>query len=732
MNGPTLVRSFPAEKSPASPTDAPGTPAERTSSSPEDSLSELDLSSCRAELMDPASWAETLSRFGRTMRLAVALTDTDGNLLGSCHNSQPLWSRVRNAAPGPGAACSFCLHPAVPCHAVPDALASGEIVCVQDQTGLAHAAIPLLLGNQRLGALIAGQVFAHYPQPLALQRVALRFGVSQQELWEMAVHQVPLSLSTLHLYAELLSSLGKAFLQQRYAAILDRKLLETIQRYRLMIEGSKDHALFTVDHKGYITSWNSGAERLLGYNEAEIRGSNYSVFFTPEDVRNAIPKREIERAEQNGRVEHEGWQVRKDGKRFWSETIMARLGESGVREYGSLLRDVTEQRQSLEAAMQAQKLESIGVLAGGIAHDFNNLLTSILGNVSLAVEGLPPAHPSRTLLQIAERSSLKAADLVAQLLAYAGKGNSVATRFDLSRLIEDILPLIETSIPKTVQMELNLPQGLPWMVGEATEMQQIVMNLVINGAEATASSGGTVWVSTGVTVLDSDDESHPDGIYLEVRDSGCGMDAITRRRIFDPFFTTKSTGRGLGLAAVSGIVRRLKGRMDVQSALGKGSTFRIVFPAVPAQAVEKAVPVQSDLPGTGLVLVVDDDPMVRGLACAVLQRHGYSVLVAENGEKAVSVFRSNADEIDAVLLDLTMPVMGGGTAFQLMNELRPDIPVIISSGYAEAEVREQFTSALAGVIQKPYSMSDLRKKIAAVLSHRKTGRMHLSAGGSDL
>jgi PAS domain S-box-containing protein len=705
---------------------AHATPREQHQKLAEPELSDLDVSRWSAELLDPDGWGEILSQYGRTMKLAVALTDIHGNMLGPCHNPQPVWSLTRkgmrpvratessSAQSSPG--CPFCLIPDSSCNAVAEALTTGETVYVHEASGMAHVAIPLILGTRRLGTLIAGQTLAKYPQPLALQRVASYFGVSQQDLWHAAVHMVPISRATLRLYADLLASLGQAFLRQRYSAILDRDLHRMNERYRMMIDGSTDHALFTVDGRGCVTSWNPGAERLLGYTEAEIVGKNCSAFFTPEDIQSGLPAREILLVEERGRVEDEGWRVRKDGMRFFSETVTARLGGIGskgdVPEYGRLLHDVTQERKAAESVLQAQKLESIGVLAGGIAHDFNNLLTGILGNVSLAMVGLPEDDPTRPLLDVAERSSIKAAALVAQLLTYAGKGDSNVTRFDLSTLIAEVLPLIETSIPKAVQLELSLAPGLPWMRADASEIQQIVMNLVINGAEAIGPGGGSLRVSTG--------ESQPDGVYFEVRDSGCGMDDVTQRRIFEPFFTTKFTGRGLGLAAVSGIVRRLKGRLEVESAPGEGSTFRIVFPGVPAQAPEPKVTVKADLHGSGVILVVDDDPMVRNFAHAVLERYGYSVLTAENGITAVNLFRSNAETIRAVLLDLTMPVMGGGEAFRLMNEIRPEIPIIISSGYSESTIREQFTNALAGVIRKPYTVSELREKIEAVLTLRKS------------
>jgi PAS domain S-box-containing protein len=577
-----------------------------------------------------------------------------------------------------------------------------------------------MLGTRRVGALIAGQVFAEYPQSLALQRVAKYFGVSSQEVWNLGVRTLPLSHATLRLYADLLQSLGEAFLGQRYAAILDRERVEQDQRYRLMIEASTDRALLTVDRTGHVTSWNAGAERLLGYKESEVKGRDYSLFFTPEDARSGIPKREILRTEQDGWLKHEGWQVRKDGTRFFSETVMSRLDQGVSGEYGRLLHDVTAERNAAQAAMEAQKLESIGVLAGGIAHDFNNLLTGILGNVTLAISSMAEDHPALPHLEIAERCSLKAAALVAQLLAYAGKSTAVVSRFDLSVLISELLPLIRTAIPKTVRLDLHLQPGLPWIEADSIEIEQIVMNLVINGAEAIGPEGGSVRVTTGVAARDSHEGNQPDTVYLEVQDSGCGMDEATQSRIFDPFFTTKFTGRGLGLAAVSGIVRRLSGRVDVKTAPGVGSTFRIALPAVAREAPAQKVVAKTDLHGTGLILVVDDDPNVLNLARAILERYGYSVLIAENGKAALQVFRDNAETITAVLMDLTMPLMGGGEAFRLMNEIRPEIPIIISSGYCETQVREQFTEALAGVIQKPYTVAELGRKIEAVLTRKKT------------
>ena len=721
----------------------PGDKENATETAIETALSDVDFVRWHAELLDPESWGEILNTFGRTMKLAVALADDKGNLIGPIHNQQPVWSLARSGAHSgtsdappqqTSPVCLFCLLPPSPCSALEAALTTSQTIYTSDQSGLTHATIPLFLGHRRLGVLVAGQCFSQYPQPLALQRAAKHFGVAPQPLWECAIHQVPVSRATLRLYADLLAALGRAFLRQRYASILNRELLQTSERFRLMVEGSKDYAMLTVDGKGCVTSWNPGAANLFGYTEAEIVGEDYSALFTPEDLRSGIPKFNIQQAAESDWFEEEGWQLRKDGTRFLSESVIAKLGEGDATEYGFLLCDVTEARKAAESALQAQKLESIGILAGGIAHDFNNLLTGILGNLSLAMLDLPGDSPARPLLDLAERSSMKAAALVGQLLVYAGRSPAVVTQFDLSALISEIVPLVQTSVPKSVRLTLSLRPDLPWIVADSTEIQQIVMNLVINAAEAVGDAvgeeGGSVHVSTGLAGLSAGTGNSTDGVYIEVRDTGCGMDAATKRKIFDPFFTTKFTGRGLGLAAVSGIVQRLKGEMDVESVPGEGSTFRIVFPAARARVPVPVKAVAADPQGTGVILVVDDDPLIRDLVRGILERRGYTVLHAENGKTAVAMFRANTEIIKAVLLDLTMPVMGGKEAFYLMREIQSEIPIIISTGYGDIEARDNFGTLVSGIIQKPYTTAALVEQIAASIAHtKKPGAEVLRATG---
>lgn len=682
-------------------------------------LSGVELSpDLRAELLDPESWNKTLELYARTMGLAVGVTDTEGHLLGMCHNPQPIWSLARDSRPEWDASCPFCLaSPRLLCTAITGALRTDRLVLAHDEAGFAHVALPLSLGNRHLGVLLAGQVFDRYPEPLPLERMAREFGLSAQRLWHLARQQVPMSRAQLQVYGDLLGTLGKAFLRQRYSAILERKLAETNRRFRLLVEGLEGSALLTVDAAGRIASWNSGAERLLGYTEAEILGREYSRIFTPEDVREGVPGNEMQKAETEGRVEDEHWLVRKDGSRFLAIGILSSVGPEGAREFGKIMHDITERRKTEEAVRQAQKLESLGVLAGGIAHDFNNLLTSILGNASLILDTSFEFDPNRSKLEAIVASSKRAADLTSQLLAYAGKGRFVITKFDLSALISQMLHLIQTSIPRIVRLELELAPDLPWIEADASQIQQVVMNLAINAAEAIGPDGGTVRVSTGVADVGPGDESKPGRyVYMEVRDSGSGMDEDTKAKIFDPFFTTKFTGRGLGLAAVSGIVRGHKGSMLVTSVPGEGTTFKILVPAVEGKfsRTEETSPL-ANLRGTGTILVVDDEAAVRQVAKGVLEYLGYTVLIAENGLEGVTLFEQRSAGIMAVLLDMAMPVMGGEEALRRMKAIRPDVPVLVSSGHSEVFARERFgNDGVAGFIQKPYTVVQLGQKIRAI------------------
>jgi signal transduction histidine kinase/ActR/RegA family two-component response regulator len=385
--------------------------------------------------------------------------------------------------------------------------------------------------------------------------------------------------------------------------------------------------------------------------------------------------------------------------------------------------DISEQKRTAEQIRQTQKLESLGILAGGIAHDFNNLLTGILGNASLALDDLSPDSPAAAAIDAVVDASEKAAQLARQMLAYSGKGHFVLEQIDLSARVRDTLPLIRSSIPAHVELRLDLASGMPPVEADSAQIQQLVMNIIINAAEAVPEGQpGIVTVTTRgerlhsrLSIQGPGEAAELDpGVYalFEVRDNGLGMDEETKARIFDPFFTTKFTGRGLGLAAVLGIVRGHRGAIQLSSALGHGAVFRVLLPAAPApreRITEAPSPEEAtELRGSGLVLVVDDEAVVRSLAKHALERFGYTVVVAEDGARALDVYRREADRLRCVVLDLTMPVLSGEEALTRMKAIRADVPIILSSGFNEAQAVRRFEGkGLAGFLQKPYKAAAL-------------------------
>lgn len=408
--------------------------------------------------------------------------------------------------------------------------------------------------------------------------------------------------------------------------------------------------------------------------------------------------------------------------------------------FATLITDVTEQKlvaqQHIELQrrmQQTQKLESLGVLAGGIAHDFNNILMIILGNAELAMEEISPMSPARTTLQHIATAARRAGEMCRQLLAYSGKASFALERVDLRELIDEMAHLLKTSISKKAVLNLRTERNLPVIIADASQIRQIVLNLILNASGAIGDRSGVITISVGSTYCDKGylhktelhDELTPGHyVHLEVVDTGCGMSEETRQRLFEPFYTTKFTGRGLGLAAVLGIVRAHRGGIKVYSELTRGTTFKILFPAVDQEvggaSVEKLPADRVEWKGTGTVLVADDEETLRALGARMLERLGFDVLVAADGREAVNCYRDNADRIKLVLLDLTMPHMDGAQAFTELRRMRPDVPVILVSGYSEEDVSSRFAGkGVSGVMQKPYSLGKLRGLLSIILDDAK-------------
>jgi len=392
----------------------------------------------------------------------------------------------------------------------------------------------------------------------------------------------------------------------------------------------------------------------------------------------------------------------------------------------AIVTDITERKLMDQQLRHSQKLESIGLLAGGVAHDFNNLLMGILGNASLAMDSLKDPKKARELLRDVVRASERAADLTRQLLAYAGKGRFITEPVELSELVNDLLPLIQSSIPRKVRLMLDLRPDLSAIQADRTQIEQLVMNLIINAAEAIQGESGSVVVSTAVRRVAADElstfltETREEGRYvaLQVIDTGCGMNEETVKQIFDPFFSTKFLGRGLGLSAALGIVRGHKGAIKVTSSPGQGTIFEVLFPAS-AEAEVRAQPREDTqmVHGQGTILVVDDEEIVRSVLRQSLTHAGYDVLTAENGAEALEVFSQNANRIALVVLDLVMPVMSGEEALPRLLTMKPGVPVIVSSGQDEKEcMRKLSEPRVAGFLAKPYTPASLAAKVHAVLN----------------
>ncbi len=529
---------------------------------------------------------------------------------------------------------------------------------------------------------------------------------------------------------------------------------EELRRIMLELEESHKHfsALFQqaplgyllLDEVGLIREVNETFCRMMGQPRSQVIGNpfvdcmdgsgrevflaRYRAFF-----RNPVDKRlEVLIRRERGPAFHADLK---------GALLTSALGRQQTNQQPRLLLAVTditerkwaeEKRLQLERQMQqSQKLESLGVLAGGIAHDFNNLLAIILGNASLALDELPSNSAARDSLGAIEQTSLRAAELCRQMLAYSGKGRFVMENLGLSDLIDSMTTLLKASISKKAILNLNLhpTEPLPPLRGDPSQIRQVVMNLVVNASEALNDRAGAIAVSTGVMecsreylaqVYGEENLREGDYVWLEVADTGSGMSAEVLQRMFEPFFTTKFTGRGLGLAAVLGIVRGHQGALKVESEPGGGTTFKVLFPAVelgkPATQRE-GVSEASAWKKSGAILLVDDEESVRILGLRMLERLGFQALAASNGRQALELFRERPGEIALVLMDLTMPELNGEDTLQELRQLDPRIPVVMSSGYAESEIIARFArQRLAGFLQKPYTMATLMDCLRGALS----------------
>ncbi len=527
-----------------------------------------------------------------------------------------------------------------------------------------------------------------------------------------------------------------------------RRTQAEAERSRLLtiIEAAPDFVV-TAGQGGQVLYANLALARFRGRRNAdELKGTRmhdlHPAWATELILREGVPTafREGFWRGETALIDHEGREVPV------SQLIFAHYDEAGrPTMLSGIMRDITAQKQAEQARLesernllQAQKLESLGVLAGGIAHDFNNLLTAMLGNATLARLDVPAESSAEKSIHQIELAALRAAELCRQMLAYSGKGRIASTLVDLSKLVQDTTHLLQVSIPKKCTLEFALDPHLPAVQGDSTQLSQIAMNLVINAADAIGERPGRIVVRTGVMEADraylattylAPDLDPGRFVFLEVSDDGCGMTSEVMSRIFEPFFTTKFTGHGLGLSAVLGIARGHQGAVKVDSSPGKGTTFRLLLPAAPGVA-EVVSPQTSEDPwrGSGHVLVADDEESVRDISVRILERAGFTVTAVVNGQEAVAAFRRTPGAFRAVLLDLMMPVMDGQEAFREIHGFDSRVPVLLMSGYSESVSTERFAGmALAGFVQKPFESARLIAALRKALEEAEAAPLRTGA-----
>jgi len=519
----------------------------------------------------------------------------------------------------------------------------------------------------------------------------------------------------------------------------EQALRESEERLRLIFEMSVNLICVADIYTAVLLQINPAFTRMLGYAVEELLNRPFLDFVHPDD-RDAtvrVMREKLQKGEDI--IAFENRYRCRDGSYRWLHWTSHPILEKGIS--FAIAHDITERKKAEEDRLilerqiqQTQKLESLGVLAGGIAHDFNNLLVAIMGNAEMALDELPEHSPARESIDDINHVSRQAADLCRQMLAYSGKGSLITDDIDLNIIITEILQLLRTSITPRARVQTAFQGNLPAVHGDSSQIRQVIMNIVLNASEAIENNDGIITVTTGVAELDTpaaarfmSDIPLPPGRYvmLRVEDTGCGMDEDTRAKMFEPFFTTKFTGRGLGMSAVLGIVKAHHGGIRIESEPGTGTRITTVFPIAadtefsePAREPEQ-VAGSPDRTGPGEILLVEDESSVRNLTGRMLEKIGYRVRAVRDGETAVKELRCAPESIACVLLDLTMPGMDGWATLKALRAVRPDIRVILTSGYAAGDIPVSYDAEHPDAfLQKPYNISALKNCIRSVLQTR--------------
>jgi len=551
---------------------------------------------------------------------------------------------------------------------------------------------------------------------LPIRQEVLSLGETQGLLHELHVHQIQLEMQNEEL--------------RRVQEDLAAERLRYFDLYDLAPVG-----YCMLSREGLVLEANLTIVNLLGLTRAGLLKQPLSrfIFHEDQDAYYLHRKKFLETGEAYA---CDLRMLKKDGSVFWANLTSAATRDSSLHQASlpvirMVVSDITERKRAedekaslADQLQQAQKLETIGILAGGVAHDFNNLLTTILGNANLGTLSVEPDSKVAPFFVAIEKASLRAAALTRQLLAYAGKGQHVLAEVDLGIVVKEVVQLLSVSIPKLVSLRCDFADCLPSIKGDGSQIFQILMNLITNASEA-FGEGERGLISIKTRAESIDDGAVASGgwvlplnpgryVTVEVVDTGMGMAAEVLAQIFDPFFTTKFTGRGLGLAAVIGILGRHGGTLSVRSQPGQGSTFKLFLPATEGVWSASASTIQPVWRGEGQFLVVDDEAEVRGIARKMAECLGFSVLEAQDGLQALDLFRLHHGKLAIVLLDLDMPRMGGWEAFREMRNIDSSVPLVLSSGHGVSD-EGIIDKGWAGILRKPYLFNDFQLAIQQIL-----------------
>ncbi|WP_448110762.1 PAS domain S-box protein [Pseudomonas lini] len=513
--------------------------------------------------------------------------------------------------------------------------------------------------------------------------------------------------------------------------LTDRKMAEETlkqseQQFRLLVQSVTDYAIYMLAPDGRVTNWNLGAQRIKGYRPEEIIGQHFSLFYTPEDREAGEPQRALDIAIREGRFENKAWRVRKDGTRFLAHVVVDPIrGDTGkLLGFAKITRDITEATQAQqvlektrEALFQAQKMQAIGQLSGGIAHDFNNLLTVILGNLEVVRKRAADDPRITRLLDNATQGALRGVSLTQRMLAFARRQELKTESVDIPSLIQGITGLLRSSLGPAVTIETRFAPELEPVMADVNQLELAVLNLATNARDAMPDGGKLVISAQTEEIHDQPQLSLAPGRYvcLSVTDTGEGMDDATLGSAMDPFFTTKGVGKGtgLGLSMVHGFIEQLGGRFILKSQKDVGTTAELWLPVALANSTtEPAIeePAMSRVPRL-CVLVVDDDSLVLTSTSLLLEDLGHRVISAASGAQALELFDSEHD-FDLVITDMVMPKMSGAQLAQAIRVIRPHLPIVLATGYAER--LEGFASRLPR-LSKPFTQLNLVEVIALAM-----------------